>query len=200
MRVVTWVNDSTGFIYAKDAEDNSNYLYRTTNTGEDWQIIDLQLPESHYTDLIHDIHFNDAGIGIMTGKGGFIAKSEDMGLTWDIRNSPSLPLNGIQFTDDQHGFATQGSDVVKTEDGGRNWEPIQGLDSLYVYGLELEDQNNGLLYGYRNYNYTLTNGVIKQLDLPVGYFLNTIFTRKGNTIYGVGLAYGPFRPVVIQST
>jgi len=199
-QAVSWVNDSIGIVYAEDYDKKSNNLYRTTNAGKDWEVIDLDLPETHYNDLICDIYFNHAGVGIMTGEGGYIARSENDGLTWEIINRASLSLHGIQFTNDQNGFAVQGYNIMKTEDGGRNWFSIEHLDSLYVYGLELEDENNGILYGYNHYNYVLKNGVVTQLDLPTFFFQNTVFTKKGNTIYGVGIATTPFRPVVIHST
>ncbi|MDB5146156.1 MAG: hypothetical protein JWQ57_176 [Mucilaginibacter sp.] len=70
---------------------------------------------------------------VAVGENGNILKSDNNGRDWSIANSgTTISLNKVQFTDDKTGYASYVSNyqsiLLKTEDAGDNWFPIDVTD------------------------------------------------------------------------
>jgi ELWxxDGT repeat protein len=72
---------------------------------------------------------------VAVGENGNIIKSDNNGKDWSMANSGTgMSLNKVQFTDDKTGYASYVNNyqsiLLKTEDAGDNWFPIDVTDQL----------------------------------------------------------------------
>ncbi len=92
--------------------------------GSSWNFAELRLPPHVAEDW--DFHAV-GGVGKhywVVGRPGSVAlHSPDLGRTWEVvRTGQTLPLHGIFFIDETHGWAVgELGTVAATEDGGRTW-------------------------------------------------------------------------------
>ena len=86
---------------------------------------------------------------IICGDQGRIFLSEDAGQTFRSVESPTkLPLTGICFPDDLHGWIVgQGGIVLHSEDGGLTWEAQQSGVTTYLMAVDFTDNLNGCAVG-----------------------------------------------------
>ncbi|UCE27722.1 MAG: M28 family peptidase [Candidatus Coatesbacteria bacterium] len=107
-------------------------VWRTDDGGWKWTPYDAN------GDAL-DVVFTDANTGFICGEDGYLAKTEDGGLTWigsDI-SGYDVDLNSISFADPMNGI-TGGSDgfYCVTDDGGDTWEKGRipgGIDITDVF-------------------------------------------------------------------
>ncbi len=109
--------------------DTTGFLGRTLDGGHNWDTISTQ---NHPIDFI----FINDSVGILTGDEG-ISKTTDGGVTWVLKDTSTLWTNNIQFPSDSIGYATGVTidhvnytstvAIIKTLDGGENWNIIDTL-------------------------------------------------------------------------
>ncbi|HZY84189.1 MAG TPA: hypothetical protein VFE78_05130, partial [Gemmataceae bacterium] len=93
--------------------------------GATWQFVNLNLPAG--TEAGWDFHaVGGAGAHVwVVGRPGSVAlHSPDGGAKWEVvRTGQPLPLNGVFFRDEQHGWAVgELGSVLATADGGKTWQ------------------------------------------------------------------------------
>ncbi len=78
------------------------------------------------------IQFVDAKTGWAVGPNGEILATVDGGTTWTGQYGGPLKIVGVQFVDDLHGWAVGETGLLRTVDGGGNWEPVsdQGFSTV----------------------------------------------------------------------
>ncbi|HEX2899231.1 MAG TPA: YCF48-related protein [Bacteroidia bacterium] len=121
---IHFVNDSLGFVIARDMAD-IHKVFRTTDGGLTWSTrLSVGIGE------LRAIHFVDERTGFVAGESGVCYKTTDGGFTWN-----SLAINGpvdvfaMDFLTDQIGYLACGGGVIlRTTNGGQNWANDQ-LDS-----------------------------------------------------------------------
>jgi len=118
MNAVCFINSSTGFLGGVNGE-----LYRTTNSGADWNRIALTT-----TETIQSISFTDANTGYL-GAGRFqclMLKTTNGGLNWTEQNlGLQYGPRSINFINAATGVAAhQQGDILKTTNSGVNWLSI----------------------------------------------------------------------------
>jgi photosystem II stability/assembly factor-like uncharacterized protein len=106
-----WSGKNDGWI------STDGYIWRTDDAGESWTAYECD------GDAL-DVVFTDAKTGFTCGRYGFLAKTEDGGLTWtgvDIHEF-GLDLKSLSFANPSNGI-TGGSDgfYCATDDGGDTW-------------------------------------------------------------------------------
>ncbi len=104
---------------------------KTEDMGLHWQYIDLQ------GDFFTDVCFVNEQRGFIIGAGGFIARSDNGGETWEVLQKPSIfpgrnpGLRAISFNSDQVGYICGDKGLLwKTIDGGLHWQQADNLPPI----------------------------------------------------------------------
>jgi photosystem II stability/assembly factor-like uncharacterized protein len=99
-------------------------LLSQDSAGQRWGFADMQLP----SDVLAAIDFHataclDKHIWIAGKPGSVVWHSPDFGQTWQTHSTgQTLPLNGVQFFDEAHGWVVgDGGTILGTNDGGKTW-------------------------------------------------------------------------------
>ncbi len=136
-------------------------LLHTTDAGANWIVVTPFPNDSvwcssdpdvsmSWVNTTHGWKINSYGPEYGTSYGVVIHKTTDGGSTWqkkDISTSPGDFGFKIQFVDINNGwllvfnFSTQVATFLKTNDGGNNWTPFNGVGIFYFV-----DSNNGWAY------------------------------------------------------
>lgn len=143
-----------------------------------WTLIYYQNIDTYYKD-VHYLNPQDAWA---VGQGGIIVHSNSGGDSWDIQyEKPEYSFAGVHFVDDQTGYVVGWSEVLKTTNGGENWQPQSlpnpmGLDVEEVYFM---NQNTGWIAGSYKTIYKTVDGGESWLnkngpDLDEHFWLNDI--------------------------
>lgn len=149
----TWVRQNTGtdkHLFSISFVDKNNgwaagawnTILRTTDGGATWSRL---TPEEDK--IYKNVFFVDADSGWVVGEKGYILHTTDGGRTWkrqmpkawesiaeDNYENPRPGLYCVWFTDKNHGWVS-GIDgtLLKTADGGDNWEIIPTGTQLSLY-------------------------------------------------------------------
>lgn len=136
----------------------SGYFLKSTDGGATWQ----ELGYRFTTSRIRDISFADNDNGFVVGT-GFVYGSTDGGNTW---NSQTPPFTGdinevVAITPDLAIAGCDGGNVIRTTNGGANWEliptGISGTNSD-ILAIDFADENIGLVAAYNGTVARTTDG------------------------------------------
>lgn len=102
-------------------------------------------------DVVKDISFVDSLNGWIITEGsfnnndtGYILRTTNGGVNWDIQFDSTLTLNVLQFVDNEYGYAGGGfgrADFLKTTDGGNVWQYSVPFGSTFYGILDLKFVN-----------------------------------------------------------
>src|SRR5262249_52881862 len=93
----------------------------TTDGGEHWTVLS-ETPSLFSAGLL-GLDFIDKTIGFGINVGGFILRTVDGGVTWEVAHDAQQTLWDIEFADPENGWAAGDNGVcVHTRDGGKTWE------------------------------------------------------------------------------
>ena len=131
-----FVNEDLGYVVGK-AGTGVSAFYKTTDGGNSWTKQVGILP-----DHLLGVAFSDADHGVVVGRDLVVEYTNDGGANWNaatINGSPNSgsDLNKVYFCDSQNGIAV-GDIVLKTTDGGINWE--------YIPLPSTTEMNTGVMY------------------------------------------------------
>ena len=120
--------------------------------GADWKQVEAGL-----TQRIMDVGLNDSGLGYIVGEFGFMAKSEDAGLTWTMVTKDWESVNeegyephlyGAVVKDDGTIFvAGEFGLIMMSTDRGRSFKQVHGGDQG-VFDLHFANDGDGTSSGY----------------------------------------------------
>jgi len=115
-------------------------MYTTTNGGTTWtQVPAANIPnpvsgEFGTVDVYTTVGNNVIYFGTNKGR---VFKSTDAGLTWTVTGNTTLTgIEDIAFSDANNGLVTQGSDLMRTTNGGTTWTPVAYTGMLYSNDLK----------------------------------------------------------------
>ncbi len=144
---------------------NSIYgIYSTNDGGINWNFTSNNLSSSYFMATNNIVY--------AAGLEGILYKSTDTAKTWQkISKGDRVNLNKIQFFDSLKGIAagysdyTAGSSVLRTSDGGRNWNSIDFFykKKVGITDLSFIDSLKGWASSrefYQGTNYSYNSGVI----------------------------------------
>ena len=154
-----WIGGATPPLGEEEGAGGPSAILGTTDGGHTWQP-QINLPLS-----IMEIYFRDGMNGWACGTKGAIYHTNDAGRTWNSQRSElepgEGPLNltneglkqfrmlGIQFTDDQNGFAAATSEeeslgyLIATSNGGATWARKWKVADAGVRDIYFLDANEG---------------------------------------------------------
>jgi photosystem II stability/assembly factor-like uncharacterized protein len=93
--------------------------------GSKWKYVDLDVAESVRRAWdFHAVHGVGSHYWIVGRPGSAVLHSDNRGQSWKlVRTGQQLPLNGIYFLDEQHGWAVgELGTITATSDGGKTWQ------------------------------------------------------------------------------
>jgi len=108
-------------------------VFRTTDGGRTW----IRFGEG-VTDDLRDVEFTNRRNGWVAGGGGSILHTTNGGSRWERQSLPeecdSISFWGIDFTDDSTGWTVGGEYILKTVNGGTDWQVSLKADLEYNGG------------------------------------------------------------------
>lgn len=153
-------------------------IARSSNNGQNWY--NVFSPTEQW---LYDVFFFDNATGWAVGGGTdseIILKTANGGVSWQIQieSNQYQRLQGICFTDLQHGWAVGENGVIlKTIDGGSNWIEYNSPTNKYLREVEFPSPSVGYIVG--------ENGIIlKYVDNSD--FLQVIDPNGGEVITAGG--------------
>jgi len=98
-------------------------------------------------------------LGWACGNVNSLTKTTDGGLTWQRVLTPGYTLDywWIDFMNKDYGFIAANGKVLRTTDGGNNWNLIQVGDSAPLFCIDLIDSLHLATAGYGGLNYSAKN-------------------------------------------
>jgi len=110
---------------------------------------------------------------------------------WVLASSPATVLQDVRFIDNQNGFATDGSKILKSTDGGSSWTTAFTSTSTSLYNIQFIDPQHGYVQGATQLNSTSDSGatwVSRPLPIQGGLQFQFIDPQRGYIMdYNKGL-------------
>ena len=131
----------TGWVLGQPRCQDANcpiHLFGTTDGGKSWQQqpdIPLASPVAHFQARGHELFVTGDGVALRSG---------DSGATFEPMRHPALTLALLDFADADTGYAVEGLDLIRTDDGGSNWHRVGPLRSAPV-ALEFISPDRGFV-------------------------------------------------------
>ena len=146
LRAISFPTSEVGYIVGE------KIMLKTTDGGQNWQVLATAPPVGGYV-----ICFVDENIGWVSS--GSVWSTHDGGLTWAMYQMPDpYWVNGLHFVDTMVGFWAGFGGLQKTTDGGKSWQRLWNVPSIYqYYDVYFFDHNIGFAIGS-------TGTIIKTLD------------------------------------
>ena len=147
---ISYINTDTGYISMNEAG-----LWKTTNRGQNWVILDSVY--SNYMGEYEIQLFNEENIGYDAGSGLRIYKAEGNLDSWH-KSIINDDLSDVYFTNEQKGFVISpglNGNLYETTNGGINWQPAPGPSG---YCLLFTDSLTGYIGSTNSKIYKTTSG------------------------------------------
>jgi photosystem II stability/assembly factor-like uncharacterized protein len=152
---------------------------------------------------LHDIYFFDENRGFIAGSGGTFLETKDGGKSWSKRNNfTGDKILQIHFSDDYTGWllcersifsrgANAVSYLMKTTDGGANWEKIEFRDAerARLTKIFFNQKGKGFAVGESGAFYeSKDEGAWERSPSPIRYLLldGAFFDDSNGAIVGAG--------------
>ncbi len=128
----------------------SGLIIRSTDGGENW----TQITSGVSGDLWGLQMINDS-LGWACGTGNSLIKTTDGGITWQTVTITGYTGNNwwIDFLTENYGFIAGDGKVLRTIDGGNNWDIIQAGDNQALYTVDAIDSLHIAAAGYGGTGY-----------------------------------------------
>ena len=139
---------AVGNVYRENSSDN--HILKTTDGGETWT--DFPSPVAHTLD---GIFFVNEKTGWAVG-GHSVLSTTDGGDNWAVQTFDELPwdwwFGEVVFGDASHGWIVgMGGAVLRTENGGSTWSPLDAESPLDFYGVCSPDPSTAWVVGGGRY-------------------------------------------------
>jgi photosystem II stability/assembly factor-like uncharacterized protein len=163
----------------KDTVYTARYsLYKSTNSCNSW----VDYGERGSSGSISDIHFTSSKTGFITS--GALYKTNDYGLNWH-EVSKAYPGSKIIFTCKDTGYVVGGAmikcefgpcdfpfnrgAIIKTTDGGENWEKLDFFsDTLNILSVSFINNNVGYCFSSNNTIQKTEDGGLTWISMNTG--------------------------------
>ena len=143
MRKLLFKDENTGWICGE-----AGYIFRTTNGGVNWDSLKPPITHAYY-----GISFPDYNTGYVVGIFGYsIQKTTNGGTNWFlISQFPEFSFWDVNFINVNTGVAVGEGVILRTVNGGYNWDTLKRPDNTVgneVYSnVQFNHSNNGWIVG-----------------------------------------------------
>ena len=134
------------------------FLYKSTNNGVNWSNIGSDIKS-------YEIEFINPTTGISIGGNGQVYKTSNSGVNWNSQTTQLADfLWGVDFPNDNTGYAVDNGHLFKTTNGGNNWFSVLNKG---LYRMGFTDANTGFCSGDDTL-YKTTNGGLNWKGIQYG--------------------------------
>lgn len=129
-------------------------ILRSTDRGEIWAMV-----TSNITGDLWGLQMINDTLGWACGNYNSLTKTTDGGLSWQRVFTPGYKGNywWIAFMDEHYGFIAADGNVLRTTNGGLNWEIIQAGDGYPLFSIDVIDSLHIAAGGYGGTGYAAKN-------------------------------------------
>lgn len=182
---IYFIDKNIGFVYC----DFGAYsrLYRTSDTGNTWKIVDSNLV------LFKKMKFINKDIGFLNDS-YHVKKTTDSGNTWESIYSSYRYVQAFTFFNENLGWVFEDT-LYSTTNSGKNWTLLQNTGDLGAYDIEFVSEKEGwIVTTYSPTNYHTNDGGItweKRNDMfganisfyndTIGFVLGSAFWETTNS-------------------
>ena len=195
---VQFYNEFTGWVASSVFNGTGDCkVLKTTNGGHTWVTKKLDWNSFNYS-----LDFSSLDTGYYTMKNGnvngYIYKTTNAGENWSLIFSiNSFYVSNTEFLNNLTGYACGSLGIIKTSNGGLNWQNLYQFSGMggYFNSISFINNNTGFAVGVRNsypYSYQFimrtTNSGLNWLELTTGTsnLLTDIKVAGDNSIYICG--------------
>jgi photosystem II stability/assembly factor-like uncharacterized protein len=133
---VWFTSSTTGYVAGMNGA-----IYKTTNGGTSWSTLTSTTTLSLYT-----IQFVNATTGYAAGDDGIILKTTNAGSTWSQQfSSIYYEFLDMEFTDALNGCATGSYGLMRTTNGGINWNPVTVYGTTQFIAIDFPSADTGYM-------------------------------------------------------
>ncbi len=124
---ITFLNTSTGWITGSNTVPHLSWLFVTHDGGSTWNQLQLSLPSNVPLASLSLLppEFFSTTQGILPVEVGqamtIIYQTHNGGVTWEPTVPLSIGLATVDYLDELHGWVTDGTNLLMTNDGGHTW-------------------------------------------------------------------------------
>ena len=171
-------------------EQQLHYAYKDTiyssfDSGQNWTAAPTGLPASS---SMTDIYFISSLIGYSINYSGYLLKTTDGGLSWNIHHNMSWGAGReVYFINEQVGFLGMSAVVYMTTDGGLTWDSVVGSNSDYINAIHFLTDNVGIAAGGDRIYKTWDGGLTWEESYFPDYGLGILDIYKGYAIQNEGV-------------
>jgi photosystem II stability/assembly factor-like uncharacterized protein len=181
---VFFVNEQTGFVISSSGFSAPSGLYKTTDSGVNWQK--------------HPSGLNGVDLLFLDSLNGFIGsnqiyKTTDGGVNWYVPNGGQGGAGKIFFVNQEIGWAVRSNVIYKTMDRGENWfAQFTAIPSITFLSIYLVDSLYGWTANWDRPYKTIDGGInwIQQTNLNIWqsrdvFFIDYLngFLLESNKLY-----------------
>ncbi len=106
---ISFYSENVGLVGGQPRSGSKVTIYTTTNGGTSWNPIETN---GMIFKITHADFNNVYALSVDSLGKGFMIKSEDGGITWDMENEEETQLRGIQFVNSNLGYAVGAEGVI----------------------------------------------------------------------------------------
>lgn len=179
-------NSDTGYITGNDDYSDRGILYKTTNGGEIWTLVNST---SHW---LYTVYSTGGSTVFAAGDDG-IFRSYNGGLNWLDSLLTPHPVASLCFSDDSHGIAAGGGNeenlFMITSNGGDTWNPIYQMPPFNYFSVFFSSALTGYVIGNfdgSNVMKTIDGGLTWELVSSFDFYLRDLFFINDDVGYAVG--------------
>lgn len=180
---IIFLNNSTGFAAGGGYYGPPGCIYKTTDSGESWQIV-FSGSKFH----INSITFSGS-VMLASSYSGRILRSTDAGNSWMETSSfsdPGSSFNSVCFIDANTGWVCSVTGIIyRTVNGGNSWQKINADAPYQIDKLSFFNANTGY-YSIGKNIYKTTNGGFNWSAMS---FLNINSSNVKIDFYDINTAY-----------
>ena len=173
---------TVGYAIGGNPSTGLGILLKSINGGETWSTIILQ-----DLTIIKDISCVNENVFYLTGSDSNnykLLKTSNGGISFVTVSTDVLGGNFIQFINEQVGYSSSLSEILKTTDGGQTWNTIynNGVASFYFF-----NENIGFVNSGNEILRTANGGVSYSLmgSINSNSFNSKLFATTENVVWGV---------------
>lgn len=195
---LSFKNDTLGLMMG-----TGSVVYKSQDVGETWDNINLNIQVN-----INDFQFigdsvvyavGDEYLGAGEGLLSKLIRSLDNGDTWDsITSFPGLQLRAVHFINSDTGLVAGYDAILRTKDGGYNWDTVWSITEFgYKFGelvdIEFPTYDTGYSIGV---GWTIDgednsdNFILKSVDSGLSWDMITTFNQTLRSLYFINSERG----------
>lgn len=163
--------------------NQNGIIFRTTDSGSNF----TSVPTGTNIWFL-DIYFINPQTGFACGQNGYIVKTLNGGLSWNVVYQAANFMHCIRFIDQNTGYVAGYTYVYKSTNGGMNWTLLPNPYTAYLLSTSFINANTGFISGDNGLIAKTTNGGQTWQTILLGgtdYYEEIVMTND-NTGYAAG--------------